>query len=71
MVDYFTKWSIAIARRNHKAITVADVIVHNFVCQFGVPLQILTDLGREFEGQIMKELIKYVRHHTDHKLMVW
>ena len=53
MVDYFTKWSIAVAQKNHKAITVAEVIVNNFICQFGVPLQILIDLGREFQGQLI------------------
>ena len=61
--DYFTKWCVAVARRNHKAKTVSEVIVNQFVCQFGVPLQILTDQGREFEGQIFREVCKLLRIH--------
>ena len=41
--------------------TVADVIVTQFICQFGVPQQILTDLGREFEGKLMTELCQLLR----------
>ena len=63
IVDYFTKWSIAVARKNHKAITCAEVIVNNFVCQFGVPLQILTDLGAEFRSSLFTEVCKLLRIH--------
>ena len=63
IVDYFSKWSIAVARKNHKAITCAEVIVNQFVCQFGVPLEILSDQGREFEGRLFQGVCKLLRIH--------
>ena len=61
--DYFSKWCIAVARKNHKAITCSEVIINQFVCQFGVPMQILTDQGREFEGQLFQEVCRLLRIH--------
>ena len=63
IVDYFSKWSIAVARRNHKAQTCAEVIVNQFVCQFGVPLEILSDQGREFEGHLFQGVCELLRIH--------
>ena len=50
--DYFTKWSEAYALPNHRAITVADKLVTEFICKFGCPHQIHTDQGREFESNL-------------------
>ena len=36
--DYFTKYAEAYALLNHTAIIVADKLVCDFVCRFGVPL---------------------------------
>jgi len=61
IVDYFSKWSIAVARRNHTASTCAEVILKHFICQFGTPSSILTDQGPEFESHLFKELCALLR----------
>lgn len=52
--DYFSKWVEAYAVPNHMTLTVADKIVTVFFCRFGMPKQIHTDQGREFESEIFK-----------------
>ncbi|PIK55613.1 hypothetical protein BSL78_07465 [Apostichopus japonicus] len=56
VADYFTKWTEAYAIPNQEAVTVARVFVEQFVLRFGVPLQLHTDQGRNFESNLFKEL---------------
>lgn len=53
--DYFTKWMEAYPLGDQKAETVADVFVREFVSRFGVPLQLHTDLGRNFESVVFND----------------
>ncbi len=48
--DYFMKWVEAYPLENQKAETVAEVFVREFVSRFGVPLQLHSDQGRNFEN---------------------
>lgn len=41
--DYFTKRKEAFAIKNHEAFAVADVLVTEFICRYGIPYQIHTD----------------------------
>ena len=50
--DYFTKWTEAFALRNHTAMSVAEVLVQEFIGRFGVPRSIHSDQGREFESSL-------------------
>ena len=54
--DYFTKWAEAYPVPDHTALTVADKIVNEFISRFGVPFEIHTDQGREFESQLFSRL---------------
>ena len=56
LCDYFTKWVEAYAVPDHQALTVGDKIVTEFICTFGVPRQIHTDQGREFESELFLTL---------------
>ena len=56
VLDIFTKWAEAIPLKNKEAITVARALVDVVITRFGVPLQILSDNGKEFENCIMHEL---------------
>ncbi|CAK1590660.1 unnamed protein product [Parnassius mnemosyne] len=55
VMDYFTKWPEVFAISNQEASTVADKLVHEVFCRFGVPLEIHSDQGRNFESQIFQE----------------
>ena len=63
VVDYFTKWSAAYPLAKQTASNVADKLVTQFISQFGVPLQILTDQGTQFEGKLFTELCNHLRVH--------
>ena len=56
IVDYFSKWTVAFPIKNKCADTVADVLVENFILQFGMPLVIHSGHGREFENGLIKSL---------------
>ncbi|XP_060085241.1 uncharacterized protein LOC132564610 [Ylistrum balloti] len=54
--DYFTKWCDAYPIPDQEADKVAEVLVNGFVPQFGVPRQLHSDQGRNFEGFVLKEM---------------
>ena len=54
--DYFTKWVEAYPLENQQAVTVAEVIVKEFVSRFGVPLQLHSDQGRNFEAELFQRM---------------
>ena len=56
--DYFTKWVEAYPLENQKAETVAEVFVREFVSCFGVPLQLHSDQGRNFESVLFSEMCR-------------
>jgi transposase InsO family protein len=56
--DNFTKWVEGYALPNQEAVTVADVLVKEFVCRFGVPLFIHSDQGRNFESAVFGEMCR-------------
>ncbi|KAL3853041.1 hypothetical protein ACJMK2_016625 [Sinanodonta woodiana] len=56
--DYFTKWTEAFALPNQDAIAVASVLVEEIICRFGVPQQIHSDKGTQFESEIFQEICR-------------
>ncbi len=61
LCDYFTKWTEAYAIPNHTAHVVADKMVTEFVSRFGVPQQIHSDQGAEFESNLFQGLCDLLR----------
>ncbi|ROT62945.1 hypothetical protein C7M84_019191 [Penaeus vannamei] len=55
VMDYFTKWPEAYALPDHEAETVAEALVNNFITRFGVPCELHSDQGREFESVVFQE----------------
>ena len=55
-MDNFTKFVEAIPMANQEATSVAKALVENVIVRYGAPLQILTDQGTNFEGNLFKEL---------------
>ncbi|KAL5479133.1 hypothetical protein EMCRGX_G022617 [Ephydatia muelleri] len=56
IADYFTTWSEAYPIPNMEAITVAKCLVNEFICRFGVPEQLHSDQGRNFESKVIKNI---------------
>jgi hypothetical protein len=56
--DYFSKWSEAIPIRDQEAITVANKLVDRVISILGVPMEIHSDQGSNFESQVFKEMCK-------------
>ena len=56
IADYFSKWTEAFPIKDKCADTVPDVLVNKIILQFGMPLVIHSDQGREFENGLMKSL---------------
>ena len=53
---YFTKWVDAIPLKSQEAKYVASKLVNRFISIFGVPLQLHTDLGSNFESKVFQEV---------------
>ena len=56
LTDVFTKFTQAVPCKDQKARTVAQCLVKNWFVRFGVPRQLHSDQGRNFEGKVIKEL---------------
>ncbi|VEN42942.1 unnamed protein product [Callosobruchus maculatus] len=58
VIDYFSKWVEAYALPNQEAATVADALVKDWICRFGVPLELHSDQGRNFESALFQNVCK-------------
>lgn len=52
MIDQFTKWVEMAAIPEQSALTIAEKFVVHFVVTFGCPLEVHTDQGRNFDGNL-------------------
>ena len=51
LVDHFSKWAEAMPLSSHTAPAVARVLMTHVFSRFGVPRQLLSDQGPEFESE--------------------
>ena len=58
IADYFTKWVEAFPMPNQEACTIAELLVKEVVCRFGVPLLVHSDQGRNFESALFAEMCR-------------
>jgi len=58
IIDIFSKWVETIPIRNKEAITVSKALFDHVLSRYGIPLQILSDRGLEFEGSTLEELCR-------------
>ena len=56
--DYFTRWMEAYAIHDQEAATIAQKLVDNVFCRFGIPEQLHSDQGKQFESKLIQELCK-------------
>lgn len=57
VVDCFTKWVEAFPLKNMRAKTVAEIFVNEIISRHGVPQEVHTDQGRNFESKLFAELM--------------
>jgi len=62
-MDYFSKWPEAGALPNHEAETVAEFLVTQVFTRFGVPGELHSDQGREFESRVFRECCRLLGIH--------
>ena len=60
VMNHFTKWAEAVPRRNHTVPTVVRAPMVNVFSRFGVPLQLLSDRGSEFESALFSGLCQWM-----------
>ena len=58
LTDHFTRWSEALPLPDATASTVASVLSDTVFSRFGIPEEIHSDQGRQFESELMHELCK-------------
>jgi len=56
LTDYFTKWACAFALPDAEASTCMRVMYDGFFAEFGLPRQLHSDLGKNFESKLFYEL---------------
>ncbi|XP_076660208.1 uncharacterized protein LOC143363524 [Halictus rubicundus] len=56
--DYFSKWPEVIPLPNQKATTIAKTLLTDVISRHGVPLELHSDQGRNFESSVFKELMR-------------
>ncbi|GFS75323.1 retrovirus-related Pol polyprotein from transposon 412 [Trichonephila clavipes] len=52
VMDYFTKWPEAYPIPDQEASTVAEFLVQHWISRYGVPLQLHSDQGRNFDSAV-------------------
>ena len=58
ITDVYTKFTQAVPCKNQHAVTVAKALRDHWFTKFGIPSRIHSDQGRNFEGDVIKELCK-------------
>jgi len=64
--DYFTKWVEAYAIPNQEATTIAGKLVDNMFCDFGLPEQLHSDMGAQFESRMVKKMCNMLHINKTH-----
>ena len=59
----FSKYGVCVPIRDKQASTVAKAIVDNIFLKWGLCLEVLTDLGKEFEAELTQELFNILGIH--------
>jgi hypothetical protein len=61
--DHFTKWMEAYPLPNIEAKTIAEKFTYEFISRYGVPLEIHTDQGSQFQSHFFRELYSILGAH--------
>jgi transposase InsO family protein len=65
ITDAFTKYVELVVLPNKEALTVATAILNRWICRHGLPLEFLTDQGKEFTNKMAQHLFEALDvHHS-------
>ena len=54
--DYFTRWMEAYSLPNQKTEEVASKLVFEFICRYGIPFELHSDQGSNFQSELFQEV---------------
>ena len=58
ITDHFTRYALAYPSKTQTAQATARILWDNFICHYGFPEKFISDQGRNFESDFIKELCK-------------
>ena len=58
ITDHFTRYALAYPSKTQTAQATARMLWDNFICHYGFPEKFISDQGRNFESDLIKELCK-------------
>ena len=58
IADHFTRYALAYLSKTQSAQATARILWNNFLCHYGSPEKFISDQGRNFEPDLIKELCK-------------
>ena len=58
ITDHFTRYALAYPSKTQTAQATARILWDNFICHYGCPEKFISDQGRNFESDLIKELCK-------------
>ena len=56
IVDYFARWVEIFALRNTTTTDIANILINEIICRYGIPLYILSDNGLKFVSQLFNDV---------------
>jgi hypothetical protein len=70
ITDAFLKYAELVAIPDKSASTVASALFSRWLCRHGLPLEIISDNGKEFCNEIVDTLLKLMRIKKSNTMMV-
>ena len=58
ITDHFTRYALAYPSKTQTAQATARILWDNFICHYGFPERFISDQGRNFESDLIRELCK-------------
>ena len=61
VTDYGSRWAEAFPTKDQKTTTVAKILIEEIICRYGAPKEILSDQGKNFLANLIKNICEYFR----------
>ena len=61
VTDHFTKYAQAFPTKSETASTTVQVLWNNFICHYSFPEKFISDQGRNFESELIKDLCRLAK----------